>query len=185
MGFLTSSGFTPTPLFVAISRWIFWGKSVNSYDNILFSHYQVDGEATTLIPSQQVCTCSLFSVSFLSFFILVQNKNQPTYSQIFNLIQDPRSGIPDRFTLNQLPKAAIFSDRFFVISCGTLTPTPGHQYFFQVDLKFDHEGANPIFSGDGNEDRTTFSFINGVVMGDQIYFEKTYNNGEKTLIKYR
>ena len=52
-------------------------------------------------------------------------------------------------------------------------------------MRFEQEGANPIFSGDGTEDRTTFSFVNGVVLGDQVSFEKSYNNGETTLIKYR
>lgn len=62
--------------------------------------------------------------------------------------------------------------------------TTGHKYYFQVELQFTKEGVNRIFSGEGNEDSTQFSFINGLIIGDQISFDKTYSNGDKNFIKY-
>ena len=62
--------------------------------------------------------------------------------------------------------------------------TTGHKYYFQVEMKFITEGANRVFSADGNEDTTLFSFINGFVIDNHVTFEKTYHNGDKDTIKY-
>ncbi|XP_065657223.1 uncharacterized protein LOC100206310 isoform X3 [Hydra vulgaris] len=62
--------------------------------------------------------------------------------------------------------------------------TTGNRFFFSVDIKFMKDGANWIFQGNGKDESGGFTFNNSIILGETIKFEKSYNDGSNSIIKY-